>query len=49
MFPEMTRGSAGSSDCLPKKTVWCKIFYRPDSLPVTQPTISKHRRNKTKH
>jgi len=21
---------------------WCTIFHRPDALPVTQPTVSKH-------
>ena len=36
---------------LPKKSLWGLLlcdFYGPDALPVAQPTVSKHRRNRLK-
>ena len=27
----------------------CSVFYRPDALPATQPTVSKHWRQNSKH
>jgi len=46
IFPKITPGCPAG---LPKKNVWdrwCEAIYRLDVLPVTQPTVLTHWRNK---
>ena len=41
-FPEVTPDKLGSWRSPKESYCCCNIFCRPDALPITQPTVSKH-------